>query len=893
VPEAPQIAPGTIVADKYVVEDVLGSGAMGLVVSATHKLIGQKVAIKFVKAAYIESEDALARFKREARALVAVQSENVVRVFDYGTLPDETPYLVMEYLTGRDLQKELRARGRIPLEEAAEILVQACEGLSAVHARGIVHRDIKPANLFLTLRANGKRLVKIVDFGISKAPKTTDDELTITKGSIGSPHYMSPEQLRNSRAVDARSDVWSLGVTLYRALTGELPFAGESVATLLASVVSDEPRRLREERPELPPEIDAIVTKCLEKNAEDRYANALELADALAPFAMPSLRTRGSNPERIESSPPPPDSAPLHESTSRAHVAPITGPGSSAGSSESRPRLALAAAIAVPLFLVTAALRFASHQGIEAPKSVEAPAPAITAITDLPTPKTANSAAAAAYMTALQAVRDASFVEATNGFDRASALDPTMAAAHLRSALYGDWLVGTETRRHARAALALRASLTEADRELLGAAEPLYLPPQPAFDEAQRRIDKLVVARPGDMEVAFLSASLFLGHRPHAEILRATDRILQLEPRFAGAIWVRALVSQIDSDRDGARRAVDQCLSISPTAASCLRVRATIEDAEGDCAALEADAQRMVAMEDGSYRAHEYLALALFARGRPIDSVRESLARKWKASPERSRSSVVLLDEARLAIALGDFPTAVRSATDLDRLAQAGGTEPDRAAAALLLIDVDSELGDVAGAAQVADAYLKRVGAWPASDSIDDDLRPRLYAAAYRGGLRTVEERDRERASWSELWNAQTQSSDRARVWLEGFAAPAETREEAERALAALSDYAPIPSLTLSGWTLPALAKVHALAGRMSDALPELRVVTASCHALADPLAYMRAELAYGDALEASGATAGACGAYNAVLKRWGAAKRSVTAAAATAHARTLGCPPR
>ncbi len=220
------MAPGTIVADKYVVEDVLGTGAMGFVVSATHKLIGQKVAIKFIKSGYLESADALARFKREARALVAVQSENVVRVFDYGTLPDESPYLVMEYLTGRDLQHELRARGSIPLEEAAEIIVQACEGLAAVHARGIVHRDIKPANLFLTQRANGKRLVKIVDFGISKAPKTHEDELTITKGSIGSPHYMSPEQLRNSRAVDARSDVWSLGVTLYRALTGESPLRG-------------------------------------------------------------------------------------------------------------------------------------------------------------------------------------------------------------------------------------------------------------------------------------------------------------------------------------------------------------------------------------------------------------------------------------------------------------------------------------------------------------------------------------------------------------------------------------------------------------------------------------------------------------------------------------------
>ena len=546
--EAPQMAPGTIVADKYVVEDVLGSGAMGFVVSATHKLIGQKVAIKFIKAAYVDSEDALARFKREARALVAVQSENVVRVFDYGTLPDESPYLVMEYLTGRDLQQELRVRGRIPLDEAAEIIVQACEGLAAVHARGIVHRDIKPANLFLTQRANGKRLVKIVDFGISKAPKSNEEELTITKGSIGSPHYMSPEQLRNSRAVDARSDIWSLGVTLYRALTGELPFAGESVATLLAAVVSDEPRGLCEERPELPPEVEAIVKRCLEKNAERRYASAQELADALAPFAMPSEKTRPSGPERIESSPPPPDSTP-HESTSRAHVAPVTGP--MGGSPDWKPRLALAAAIGVPLGLVTLVLRFVPAGGPPAGRNAGVEGSRVTAITDLPIPKTSSSAAAAAYMAALQGVRDASFVEATNGFDRAAALDPTMAAAQLRSALYGDWLIGTETRRHARAALALRASLSEGDRELLGAVEPLYLPPQPAMEEARQRLDKLVAARPRDTEVLFLSALLFVNNRPRAEILQIADQLLSLDPRFAGAVWLRALVSELQSDRAG------------------------------------------------------------------------------------------------------------------------------------------------------------------------------------------------------------------------------------------------------------------------------------------------------------------------------------------------------
>ena len=346
------------------------------------------------------------------------------------------------------------------------------------------------------------------------------------------------------------------------------------------------------------------------------------------------------------------------------------------------------------------------------------------AITDQPLPKTTNAAAAAAYLAALQAVRDASFVEATNGFDRAAALDPTMAAAQLRSALYGDWLIGAETRRHARAALALRASLSESDRELLGAVEPLYLSLRPAVEESQRRVDKLVASRPRDTELLFLSALLFVNRRPRAEVFQIADRLLELDPRFAGAAWLRALVKRFELDRAGAMRAVDECMTISASAASCLRVRATLEEVDGDCAGLEADAQRMVAMEEGSYRAHDFLAIALFARGRPVDSVREALARKWRALPEPSRAPVQLLDEVRLAIARGDFAEASKNAGELDRMTQADEALQERAEAATLLVDLDAELGDVTPAARVADAYLRRVGAWPVADTIDDDPRP-------------------------------------------------------------------------------------------------------------------------------------------------------------------------
>ena len=321
------------------------------------------------------------------------------------------------------------------------------------------------------------------------------------------------------------------------------------MSTLVSSVLTEPPRKLREERPELPPEIEAIVTRCLEKDADDRFASVQELADALAPFAMPSPRERPSSPELLELAPAVPDAEMLHGSTSRAHVS--LSADQAGGTPEWRPRLALTAAIALPLVVVALVLRFAPPVAPLAGKSVDPDRSPVIAITDLPLPKTANAGAAAAYLAALQAVRDASFVEATNGFDRAAALDPTMAAAQLRSALYGDWLIGAETRRHARAALALRASLSEGDRELLGAVEPLYLPLRPAVEESQRRVDKLVASRPRDTELLFLSALLFVNRRPRAEVLQIADRLLELDPRFAGAAWLRALVKRFELGSGG------------------------------------------------------------------------------------------------------------------------------------------------------------------------------------------------------------------------------------------------------------------------------------------------------------------------------------------------------
>jgi len=281
------VAPGDVLAGKYVVERVLGEGGMGVVVAATHRQLGQRVAVKFLLAEYCQHPEAVARFLREAQAAVRIQSEHVARTIDVGTLESGAPYMVMEYLSGRDLASELATRGSLPVEEAVGFVLQACEAIAEAHALGIVHRDLKPANLFLAHRADGSPLVKVLDFGISKSvsPAAGPMNLTTTQSVMGSPLYMSPEQLKSTKNVDQRTDVWALGVILYELLTGRTPFQAETVSGLIATVVSESPPPLRGARPDLPAELEAIVLRCLEKDPARRIQHVGTLAMALQPFA--------------------------------------------------------------------------------------------------------------------------------------------------------------------------------------------------------------------------------------------------------------------------------------------------------------------------------------------------------------------------------------------------------------------------------------------------------------------------------------------------------------------------------------------------------------------------------------------------------------------------------
>lgn len=283
------VEPGTILVGKYRVESVLGEGGMGIVVRAHHLQLDQPVAIKLLRHDARNSEDLTQRFFREAQAAVKLKSEHITRVFDVGALADGTPYMVMEHLEGTDLGHLLRNHGPLAPAIAVDLVLQACAALAEAHAVGIIHRDIKPSNLFLTQGTDGAPLLKVLDFGIAKAQVGTDHgDMTRSHAIMGTPSYMSPEQVRSSKHVDSRADIWALGVVLYELMSRRRPFQADSLPAL-GWLLATEPMQPLDDVV-LPEGLEAAIARCLEKEPAARFQSMAELAAALAPYAGSSIQ---------------------------------------------------------------------------------------------------------------------------------------------------------------------------------------------------------------------------------------------------------------------------------------------------------------------------------------------------------------------------------------------------------------------------------------------------------------------------------------------------------------------------------------------------------------------------------------------------------------------------
>jgi serine/threonine-protein kinase len=378
------LAQGALIAGKYRIERTIGEGGTAVVYAAYHQILAQRVALKLIRKD--DKGELGARFVKEARAATRLQGEHFVRVHDVGILDDGTPYIAMELLSGKDLSHLLREHGAFPVALAVDCVLQALEAVGTAHAHGIVHRDLKPANLFLS----DGHTIKVLDFGISKATDPFAEPAmanTSTSAILGTPAYMSPEQLRSAKDVDAQADVWSLGVILYELCAGRAPFAGETVGAVFSAILERTPPLLHLVRPDVPRGLSEVVARCIEKEKSRRFSTVGELARALSPYAE---RAEPAPPWRQSGETAPPRRQSGEISTAQSGAIQQTA-GSWAATTGARPRRTPRALFLVPTILVLALVGLAIGYGprrkatatgatapplsTPAPSAIAAPAP--------------------------------------------------------------------------------------------------------------------------------------------------------------------------------------------------------------------------------------------------------------------------------------------------------------------------------------------------------------------------------------------------------------------------------------------------------------------------------------------------------------------------------------
>jgi serine/threonine protein kinase len=276
---------GEVLAGKYRLVRRIGEGGMGVVYEAVHTRIQQRFAVKMLLPEVLELPDVVSRFEREARAAGKLRSENTARVLDVDVSESGIPYMVMEFLDGTDLGKILEQGGALPIADAVDYVLQTCNAMAEAHAEGVIHRDLKPSNLFITTA----RQVKVLDFGISKLENDKEARVTATQTVVGTPLYMSPEQVRSAKHVDARTDIWSLGIILYELLAGRTPFEGSTTAAA-AAICIDSPPPIGQFRQDVPAMLEQAILVALEKDPDRRFASVQQLAGTIAPFGSGSVR---------------------------------------------------------------------------------------------------------------------------------------------------------------------------------------------------------------------------------------------------------------------------------------------------------------------------------------------------------------------------------------------------------------------------------------------------------------------------------------------------------------------------------------------------------------------------------------------------------------------------
>lgn len=847
---------------------LLGRGGMGSVYAASDLTLRREVALKLLRAEAVGNEERRRRFSSEARSAAAVSHPNIAAVFEAGEDSGEV-FLVMELVAGRSLRAALEeAKGALPEGEATRIARGIARGLAAAHAAGVIHRDIKPENVMV---ADGDE-IKILDFGLAKLRGAEDapsafasTDLATHEGRIlGTPSYMSPEQARGLPA-DARSDVFAFGVVVFEMLAGKRPFRGETVTDVLAAIVRDEPPELEGTSEPL----RGVVMRCLAKAPGDRFPDARAVLEALEPRAAPTeTRARSHSPR-----------------SRRSLLFALVGAG--------------VVLVAANLFFPPGPvpLRLPPPPGweppglpLEAPPEsapfATAPKPRPTTIVDLPLPPSQNAGALEAYKAALQSFRDANWGNAEVSLRKAIALDPSLAAAHMRLACVlappGFSVDDPEAAAAYREAMRLRGTLTPRDGALLSALEPALGADPRDTAETVRRLTQLSTNFPLDAEI-FALLSFYLAYDAPERRIAAARRAVELDPQYADA-WQAVGLALADRDPNGALDALGRCTDIAPTATDCWGERANIEGVLGRCADAEAHLRRATNDPNASTYSFNKRANMLHALGKPAEAVTEVFRQKWA----RTTAKEELYDRALLAAAYGDFDAARKRTAEGLALVDALPALPAHARFALLAVDIEIEIGHPERAAAIEMDFLNRRDGWQPGTPSED---PTLYFTrlAARGGALSEADLGARREAWSRAWTPAT-ALQKALRWQAAYAKGIERADEAAEALAARPADALWSSISAS--TLDEdLGRALWLGGKRDEALPHLERAFTRCERLPRIMQATRADLFFGRALEERGDRGRACEVYKTILARWGKAKpRSITAADAKKRAQALGC---
>jgi len=850
---------------------------MGIVYRAEDEKLRRTVALKVLPEAFAADEERRRRFLREAQSAGALTHANIATVYEVDEDAGHV-FIAMELVEGPTLRERM-VRGRLSVSEVVRIARGIARGLARAHAKGIVHRDLKPDNVMLD--ADGEP--KILDFGLAKLREDggglatsiaqqgdTASMLTEEGRLLGTPHYMSPEQAGGSLQIDARSDVFSLGVLLYEMCAGRRPFDAQRLGELIARIERDPPEPLRKLVPEVPEALAAIVDRCLAKKPADRYPDAGAVATALE--GIP-----------ISADAPQPKAGPSARSLAGSEV---TRP----GTRRARSRWPIVLGGVAVLLVAGAAWRARSPSAPLSPVASASAAASDAAVrgvafTDHPPPATSVPEAATVYASALKHLRDAEGATAADEFARACKLDPAMAAADLRTAIYHRHYGDNVTVRECyAAAVEHRASLDERDRMLLRIAEAWVADPPLPDAEATTRIRALAERYPRDAEAQYILADALRSSGDASGARAALQRVLELDPQCALAVFQ---LSNVVESPEQASQFLDRCLEMNPSASSCLLARGLGNMSAGKCDDFEADARRLIVAQPSGPRSYELYAVALAARDAPVDTVRDTLARRVPLErDERLRRLAQVQNDLWIATLAGDFDAAEKACIAWDQVHSGSLMAHDRFGPYLQRLELLEEEGDLQRALDVADEAERRGAGWtgniwalPVAIATVRNRAGRIDDAEFRRVLDGASRGDPRPYAWA---------YDLERL---------QTREQASDAFALWPD-ADVPSLLSPIEQAAFLGHALFLAGRTQEALPYLRGVTTTCSVMptadsirAYTVLWMRAHVELGQALEQTGDTAGACAAYAPVLDRWKNAKpRSVSLEKAKERSKALGC---